>query len=201
MIQNKIHTLVNNFCYRPNFSESAQVGNILVILTKGLRLAICISIVLIGSLLTSCGQASNVLEVCASTPQLDHSHRERLEKFARQMKLAYADAFVNTTININKTGELPHCYLSKTRARKKGWQPGTSLWESAPGHSIGGSRFGNYEGRLPKKYEGRYVEADLDFDGNRRGANRLVFVKGQPGKWLMWVTVDHYDSFKKVPRE
>ena len=46
-------------------------------------------------------------------------------------------------------GELPPNYMTKKEAQELGWEGG-SLERFAPGKCIGGSTFGNYEGRLPK---------------------------------------------------
>jgi hypothetical protein len=95
------------------------------------------------------------------------------------------------------TGRLPDCYLTRRAATARGWRPGGDLWQAAPGAAIGGDAFGNREGLLPAR--NRYVEADLDYAGGRRGAVRLVFVRGSKGRWFMWVTADHYRTFRAVP--
>jgi hypothetical protein len=60
------------------------------------------------------------------------------------------------------------------RRRPQAGKPGRSLWSvpALQGKSIGGDRFGNYEKQLPK---GQWQEADLNYKGGKRGANRLVF--------------------------
>jgi len=52
---------------------------------------------------------------------------------------------------------------------------------------------------LPANDNGAYREADLDYQGGRRGARRMVFVLGSEGRWLQWITLDHYRSFERVP--
>lgn len=142
---------------------------------------------------------ANAEKVCGAKIKVKSPNIERLETFAKKNGLRYEQVFAKVAIYVNVKGHLPKCYVDKGKARDLGWRPGTNLWDVAPGRSIGGNRFGNFEGRLPKKHNGKYVEADLDFDGRRRGANRLVFVRNQPKKWLMWITTDHYKSFTKVP--
>ncbi|MDH3380345.1 MAG: hypothetical protein OEQ39_25795 [Gammaproteobacteria bacterium] len=137
--------------------------------------------------------------VCGIGIAADAADAERLRRFAEGLPLQYVDAFSNVVSYIHIHGRLPECYLTKREAQRQGWSPGTRLWNVAPGTAIGGNRFGNREQRLPRQYNNRYVEADLDYDGRKRGAKRLVFVEGAPGKWLIWVTVDHYQSFRKVP--
>jgi len=106
-------------------------------------------------------------------------------------------AAARTIWHVHMTGRLPACYLTKRAARDRGWRPGTNLWQVAPGTAIGGDRFSNREGRLPAAY--RYVEADLDYRGGHRGAKRLVFARSTRGRWRLWVTVDHYRTFVRVP--
>ncbi len=53
------------------------------------------------------------------------------------------------------SGALPKNFITKRQARALGWQGG-SLEPYAPGKSIGGDRFGNYERRLPALSAGFY---------------------------------------------
>lgn len=69
---------------------------------------------------------------------------------------------------------------------------GGSLEPYAPGCSIGGDRFGNYEGTLP---DGNYHECDLNTRGaDKRGAERLVYA--DDGR--IYYTADHYGSFEEI---
>lgn len=91
-------------------------------------------------------------------------------------------------------GALPRNFITKNAARSLGWQGGP-LEPYAPGKSIGGDRFGNYEQRLPRLNGGFYKECDIDTKGRPRGAKRLVFTqKGQ----RIYYTEDHYQTFKEV---
>ncbi len=88
-------------------------------------------------------------------------------------------------------GKLPGNFITKSAAQKKGWEGG-SLEKYAPGKSIGGDRFGNYEGILPKKKGRVYYECDIDTMGARsRGAKRIVFSNDV----LIYYTDDHYEHF------
>ena len=91
---------------------------------------------------------------------------------------------------IKAFGHLPPNYITKRQAQDLGW-PGGDLWKYAPGKSIGGDRFGNYEGLLPK---GRYRECDVNYQGGSRGAERLIY--GEDGS--IWYTEDHYESFTQL---
>lgn len=92
-------------------------------------------------------------------------------------------------------GELPSNYITKQEARDLGWiESKGNLWEVTDQKSIGGDRFGNFEGLLPKK-EGRiYFEADIDYQGGYRNAKRLVF----SSDGLIFYTDDHYESFEEI---
>lgn len=91
-------------------------------------------------------------------------------------------------------GTLPRNFITKSAARALGWSGGP-LEPYAPGKSIGGDRFGNYERRLPPLNGGFYKECDIDTRGRPRGAKRLVFTqKGQ----RIYYTEDHYRTFKEV---
>ncbi|MRR16081.1 MAG: ribonuclease [Deltaproteobacteria bacterium] len=98
--------------------------------------------------------------------------------------------------HLNNTGnkKLPAKFLTKQEARSRGWKPGKDLWSISglKGMSIGGDRFGNLERRLPHR---KWREADLDYQGGRRGGKRLVF--SRDGE--RWVTIDHYQTFTEVP--
>jgi len=136
-------------------------------------------------------------EVCGSAVRVPEAEARALAQFAEGVGLKHARAAARTIWQVHTTGRLPDCYLTKRDAEERGWRPGSDLWRGAPGAAIGGDTFGNREGRLPPR--NRYVEADLDYAGGRRGAARLVFARETKGRWLMWVTVDHYRSFKEVP--
>lgn len=88
-------------------------------------------------------------------------------------------------------GRLPDNFITKKQAEALGWEGG-SLEPFAPGKSIGGSHFGNYEGALPERDGRTYKECDIDTQGAKsRGAKRLVF----SNDGLIYYTGDHYKSF------
>ena len=81
--------------------------------------------------------------------------------------------------------------MTKKDAQALGWSGG-SLEEYAPGMSIGGDYFGNYEGLLPKEKGRTYHECDIDTVGKRsRGAKRIIY----SSDGLIYYTDDHYESF------
>lgn len=98
----------------------------------------------------------------------------------------------DVALYIHVYGHLPSNFISKNEAEKLGWSGG-SLEPYAPGKCIGGSRFGNYEGLLPKKSGRTYTECDIDTLGKKsRGAKRIVF----SNDGLIYYTDDHYASFE-----
>lgn len=89
-------------------------------------------------------------------------------------------------------GCLPDNFITKSEARKLGWESG-GLEKYAPGKCIGGDRFGNYEGLLPDAKGRKWTECDIDTLGkNSRGAKRIVF----SNDGLIYYTDDHYESFE-----
>lgn len=92
-------------------------------------------------------------------------------------------------------GELPPNYLTKKEARELGWEASAgNLWEVAPEASIGGDYFGNFEELLPEADKRDYYEADINYDGGHRNAERLVF----SNDGLYFYTDDHYESFEEM---
>ena len=94
---------------------------------------------------------------------------------------------------INRFGYLPSNYITKEQARKLGWVSSQgNLNKVAPGKSIGGDRFGNYEQLLPEKKGRRYFECDIDYHGGRRNAKRIIY----SSDGLIYYTEDHYNTFE-----
>ena len=81
----------------------------------------------------------------------------------------------------------------KKEAEEAGWSGGNVERYTGEGTAIGGSRFGNREGLLPKEQGRVYTECDIDTVGeNSRGAKRIVF----SNDGLVYYTDDHYESFE-----
>ena len=90
-------------------------------------------------------------------------------------------------------GHLPDNYMTKSEAEDAGWvSTEGNLWDVAYGASIGGDRFGNYEGQLPKGE--KYYEADVNDDGGYRGGERIIYTEDGD----VWYTSDHYESFERL---
>jgi ribonuclease T1 len=88
---------------------------------------------------------------------------------------------------------LPNNYITKDQAEELGWDNDKgNLWEVTDKKSIGGDRFYNREGLLPKDMT--YYECDIDYEGGYRNAKRIVY----SSDWAVYYTDDHYDSFEMV---
>lgn len=91
--------------------------------------------------------------------------------------------------------KLPGNYITKNAAMKLGWSSSAgNLWKVAQGKSIGGDRFGNYEGQLPDKRGRSWTECDIDYTGGYRGGKRIVY----SNDGLIYYTADHYNNFSRV---
>ena len=98
----------------------------------------------------------------------------------------------DVALYIHTFGKLPSNFITKKEAEKLGWSGG-SLEKYAKNKCIGGSRFGNYEGKLPDKEGRTYTECDIDTLGQKsRGAKRIVF----SNDGLIFYTEDHYETFE-----
>ena len=92
-------------------------------------------------------------------------------------------------------GELPDNFITKKEAKALGWDSSVNyVSDVAPGMSIGGDYFGNYEGRLPVEQGVKYYEADCWYTGGKRNAYRVIYSnRGQ-----VWYTEDHYETFTEL---
>lgn len=96
---------------------------------------------------------------------------------------------------IHTYGHLPSNYITKNEAKNLGWDSSKgNLWDVAPGKSIGGDKFGNREGLLPKADKRQYYECDIDFDGGYRNEKRIIY----SNDGLIYYTGDHYNSFTQL---
>ena len=93
----------------------------------------------------------------------------------------------------DKFGKLPSNFITKKEAKELGWEGG-ALDPYKKGASIGGDHFGNYEKQLPGGKGVKYIECDIDTNGGKRGAKRLII--SNDGKY--YYTPDHYETFNEV---
>ena len=90
-------------------------------------------------------------------------------------------------------GTLPDNFITKKEAQDLGWEGG-DLSRYAPGKSIGGDRFVNYEGLLPRVKGRKYYEADCWYTGGRRNEHRVIY----SSDGHVWYTDDHYQTFTEL---
>lgn len=94
---------------------------------------------------------------------------------------------------LHQFGHLPSNYITKRKAEDLGWVNSEgNLNKVAPGMSIGGDWFGNYEGQLPAAKGRKYWECDIDFGGRFRNAKRIIY----SNDGLIYYTEDHYETFE-----
>lgn len=104
----------------------------------------------------------------------------------------------DVALYLHTYGKLPSNFITKKEAENLGWKKkdgeAGQLHIVAPGMSIGGSSFGNYEGLLPEKKGRKYFECDINYVKGNRGAERLVY----SNDGLIFYTGDHYESFEQL---
>lgn len=91
--------------------------------------------------------------------------------------------------------QLPDNFITKKEARALGWDSSRNyVSDVAPGKSIGGDYFGNYEGKLPVGKGITYREADCYYTRGKRNAYRILY----SSEGRVWYTADHYNSFEEL---
>jgi guanyl-specific ribonuclease Sa len=104
-------------------------------------------------------------------------------------------AMEEVAVYLSVYGRLPYNFITKRAAQALGWDSRAgNLNEVAPGQSIGGDRFGNYEGTLPDAQGRTWTECDIDADGGYRNGQRIVF----SSDGLLYYTDDHYETFAQI---
>lgn len=143
--------------------------------------------------ITGCGNLLNdPAATNNSTSTINHQSAGQTESNADEAPLT---SFEEVAAYIRKHGKLPDNFITKNEAQALGWVAAEgNLHEVAPGKSIGGDRFGNREGLLPDKKGRIWYEADINYNGGRRNADRIVF----SNDGLIYMTTDHYKSFTDI---
>lgn len=90
--------------------------------------------------------------------------------------------------------KLPPNYITKAEAKQLGWKDKGTLDQVAPGKSIGGDRFSNYEKILPDAPGRNWKECDIDYVKGNRNAKRICF----SNDGLIYYTSSHYQDFEKI---
>ena len=130
-----------------------------------------------------------------STVESLEESAELIEESAEESKIKVTedgtyDSKDEVALYLHTYHHLPSNYVTKTKAKKAGWNGG-SLEDYFPGGCIGGGGFGNNEGILPNDKD--YRECDIDTMGKKsRGAKRIVY----SDDGYIYYTDDHYESFE-----
>ncbi len=96
---------------------------------------------------------------------------------------------------IHTFNKLPSNFITKKEAQQLGWVSSKgNLWDVTDNMSIGGDKFGNYEGLLPKKNGRQWYECDVNYTGGYRGSERILY----SNDGLIYYTDDHYESFTQL---
>lgn len=109
----------------------------------------------------------------------------------------YYTSKVEVALFIHIYNKLPRNYITKKDGEYGMGSYEGNLWDVTDKMSIGGDRFGNREGKLPKKSGREYFECDINYEGGFRGPERLVY----SNDGLIYYTKDHYDSFELLYKE
>lgn len=142
--------------------------------------------------LLSAGLLLGLLSGCAEVPTEDLSDGIVIEEDGWYSSKDEVAAY------LQEYHHLPDNYLTKNEAYDLGWDPDEgNLWDVADGMSIGGDKFGNREGLLPKESGRQYYECDIDYEGGYRNGKRIVY----SNDGLIYYTEDHYESFEEIVGE
>lgn len=96
--------------------------------------------------------------------------------------------------------KLPRNFITKKEAKELGWVASkNNLDDVAKGKSIGGDVFSNYEKNLPVIDGRTYYECDIDFNGKKRNAKRIVYADDfDEDIGFIYYTDDHYKTFERL---
>ena len=101
----------------------------------------------------------------------------------------------DVALYIHTYHKLPSNFVTKKEAKKMGWVSSKgNLRVVCEGCSIGGDIFTNTQKVLPVKKGRVYYECDIDYEGGKRNAKRIVF----SDDGLIFYTPDHYNSFEQL---
>lgn len=148
-------------------------------------------ILLLSFTLVGCSTLEIILEDLALEDE-GLNIEEDLDKVDRIDENGYYTSKEDVALYIYSYDKLPDNYITKKEAIELGWESNKgNLWQVSNKKSIGGDKFGNREGILPKSQGRQYYECDIDYQGGYRGPKRIVY----SNDGLIYYTDDHYKSF------
>jgi guanyl-specific ribonuclease Sa len=166
---------------------------------KNKKFNILVLILAILIIFTGCVSNNSDIDT-ESNPPIAEDQQNQQEQQEQQTETAIDDNGIYTdpylvAEYIHTYNKLPANYLTKNEAKELGWESDKgNLWEVTDEMSIGGDKFGNREGLLPKKDGRIYYECDVNYEGGYRGTERIVF----SNDGLIFYTDDHYESFTQL---
>ena len=140
-----------------------------------------------GNIICAPPSSSDSKKISSSSTVLE-AVQESGKYTTRDSVAAYLCKFDRLPTNYVTQNEGKSLYESKTGKAFDKWNfnPWTTI-----GVMIGGDKFANNEGLLPK---GTYHEADINYSAKNRGTKRLVY----QSDCVIYYTADHYESFSKL---
>ena len=176
---------------------------------KALLLILTLALLLVP--VGACGGSGSTAQTASQTEAVSQAETESVissetpDKSSADTVQASGDAAIDedgtytskdeVALYIHPYGKLPSNYITKQEAEDLGWDSSKgNLWDVADGMSIGGSRFGNYEGLLPEADGRQYYECDIDYEGGYRNAERIIY----SNDGLIFYTDDHYKTFEQL---
>lgn len=94
-------------------------------------------------------------------------------------------------------GTLPDNFITKKEAEALGWDSRKNhLSDVAPGKSIGGDHYGNYEKVLPEEKGRTWTECDINYVEGPRNAYRICY----SSDGLVYYSDDHYKTFTQMEK-
>lgn len=167
---------------------------------KRIRYVLLCVLLLAGVLLPGCAEEvsqGSQLQEAVPTAKSDDVAQTSAEE-STEAAIDEAGSYVSkeeVALYLHLYGHLPDNYITKDEAEDAGWKTeGLSLDEACPGKSIGGDRFGNREGKLPKANGRTWYECDIDYGGGNRNAKRILY----SNDGLIYYTEDHYKTFEQL---
>ncbi len=156
-------------------------------------LSVILILLLSFSFLTACGSSDKQQNISKSTAQQELPAKKGKTSVSVEKNGTYTDKdHVALYIHTYKT--LPSNYITKKEAEALGWKEKGTLDKVAPGKSIGGDHFGNYEKLLPDKNGRNWKECDIDYVRGNRNAKRICF----SNDGLIYYSPSHYKNFERL---
>ncbi len=142
---------------------------------------------------------SSILSTGTPTPASDPTGTPAPESANSQADMVEEDGSYSTpelvAAYLHTFHKLPSNFITKDEAIKLGWVSSEgNLWDVTDEMSIGGDKFGNYEGLLPNADGRQWYECDVNYYGGYRGAERILY----SNDGLIYYTDDHYESFTQL---